>query len=261
MFIDTHAHLDAFEADAEGVPGAIARATEAGVGKILAIGGDLPRNRFALACAEAHAPTVRAAIGYDRDCADAQWSERLLREQLKDLTHIAAVGEIGLDFHYHPETARSQEALFVRMLTIAREERLPVVVHSRNAEARTIDILKEHVRMWAGPTDAIGALHCFTGDKDFARALLDTGIHISFSGIATFRNAASIREAASYVPDHRLLIETDSPYLAPVPHRGKRNEPAYLPAVATVLAEARGCTPADVERVTRENAEKLFGLA
>jgi len=173
---------------------------------------------------------------------------------------VRAIGETGLDFHYSPDTADAQQALMRAQLSLAAELALPVVVHSRDAEAHTLEILGEHARRWSGPSDRIGVLHCFTGSEPFAKALVELGYHVSFSGIVTFKNAGDLRDVARGIPDDRLLIETDTPYLAPVPYRGKRNEPAYLVHVAEMLAELRGCPVEELAALTTANASALFGL-
>jgi TatD DNase family protein len=172
---------------------------------------------------------------------------------------VAAIGELGLDFHYTPETAEAQQALMVEQLALARELRLPVIVHSREADQETVALLSAHARQWGGGSDRIGVLHCFTGTESLARQLLDLGFMISFSGIVTFRNADLLREVARGIPADRLLIETDTPYLTPVPHRGRPNEPCYLPAIAALLARVRGMDVEELAGLTTANSEKLFG--
>jgi TatD DNase family protein len=146
------------------------------------------------------------------------------------------------------------------MLELARKYQLPVIVHSREADDDTMALLQEHVRRWCGDPGRIGVLHCFTGIVGFARKLLDMGLMISFSGIVTFKNANNLRAVARDVPEDRLLIETDTPYLAPVPHRGKSNEPAYVVHVAEILAKIRKDTIERIAHSTARNAERLFGL-
>jgi TatD DNase family protein len=259
-FIDTHVHVDLMRPE-DGVSAVLARAAAAGVTRLLAVGNDPPGNAAALGAALEHPAAVRAALGYGRDCATKGVSvaelERLIRGAPAGM--IVAVGEIGLDFHYLPETAVAQRQLMREQLDLARQLELPAIVHSREAEAATLDLLAAHVRAWTGAPDRVGVLHCFTGDLGFAERVLALGFFVSFSGILTFRNAAALREVAKTVPAERLLIETDSPYLAPVPHRGSANEPAFLPAVARSLAEARRCRVEDVATLTTRNAERLFG--
>lgn len=253
---DTHAHLDGL-ADVEE---AVARARQAGVSHILAIGGAREGNVAAVGYARRFPGTVFVAAGFDRDQAGAAGLDEELRTLIGSNSEIRAVGETGLDFHYHPETAVEQQELFAAQLAVADESGLPVVVHSREADAETLEHLRGHAKGWGGEADRIGVLHCFTLGWETASALLDIGFHISFSGIVTFRNAAPLREVARRVPADRLLIETDSPYLAPVPVRGKSNEPAYVQHVAECLAEVRGERVEDVARMTSQNGRRLFGV-
>ena len=163
-----------------------------------------------------------------------------------------AIGEIGLDYHYDFAPRDVQQAVFAAQLGLARERRLPVIIHTREATDDTFAILKE-----AGPIE--GVFHCFTGDISMARRALDIGFHLSYAGIVTFPKASDLRETARIVPADRLLIETDSPYLAPVPHRGKRNEPAYVGRVLESLAAVRGEAAADLEAQVTRNFVRLFG--
>lgn len=254
-FYDTHAHFEGAPLETAAV---MARAAEAGVGRIVAVGGSAALNAGALAAAQAYPERVRLALGFDRDQATAAAPETFV-ETLRQLaaTHaLAAVGETGLDFHYHPETAEAQCALFAAQLRLADEWKLPVIVHTREADEATLRVLDE--TPWRGE-GLRGVIHCFTGDKVFAAKLLDRRFAISFSGIVTFRNADMLRESAAMVPDERLLIETDTPFLAPVPKRGQRNEPAFVAHVAECLAKVRGTTAERVAAITRQNAERMFG--
>ena len=253
--VDSHAHLDAFDEKGE-LADLISRACAAGVQHIIAIGGSPEANRRACRLA-AERSEISAAVGYDRGLAgqspDLQDVERWAAEP-----GVVAVGETGLDYHYEPDTRMDQMRLFENMLDLADRRTLPVVVHSREADADTIDCLRKQKMRWNGPSDAVGVLHCFTGDLDFARALLDLGVYISFSGILTFRNAEKLREVAKALPLERLLIETDAPYLAPVPYRGKTNEPAYVVEVAEQLADLHGIPAEEVMNQTRRNCAHLF---
>lgn len=170
----------------------------------------------------------------------------------------AAIGEIGLDFHHGRGTALAQIELFRRMLLLARERRLPVCVHTRSAETETLAALRAHAGAWRGAPDRIGVMHCFTGGEAFARDLLALGFSISFSGIVTFKKAGSLPAVAALTPDDRLLIETDSPYLAPEPFRGQPNEPARVRRVAEVLAEIRHTSWEAIAELTARNAAKMF---
>ena len=167
---------------------------------------------------------------------------------------VVAVGEIGLDYHYDYAPRALQRDVFAEQVALACELGRPVVIHTRVADADTLDVLRS-----AGRGEVRGVFHCFTGDVTLARHALDLGFHVSFSGIVTFRNASGIREAAALVPSERLLMETDCPYLAPVPHRGKRNEPAWVSHVAETLAVTRGEAPETIIRHTTAAFETLFG--
>lgn len=260
MFFDTHVHFDPAATD-DDVAGLMTRAQTAGIGRLIAVGHDVAENAMALRVAGRFPDSVRAALGYDRSVAGKDPDLAALERDLRGSAGTAvALGEIGLDFHYAPDTKDAQMRLFDAQLAVARRLALPVIVHSRDADDDTLSLLQAHVRQWHGDAGRIGVLHCFTGDAAFAARMLGLGMFISFSGIVTFRNADSLRAVAREVPSDRLLIETDSPYLAPVPHRGKVNEPAFLPAVAAVVAKARGVPVEDLAAATAANATRLFGL-
>jgi len=257
---DTHVHFDMIE-DPAGVPAIVARAREAGVRAMIAVGGDDKGNRVAAETAAAHAGVVWAAIGLNRDCATADSSlEQMIAalERSIEEHHPVAIGEIGLDFHYHPETRSAQIALFDAQLQLARRLKLPVIVHCREAEGEVARMLEKHASEWRGEAGMVGILHCFTGGEKFARDVLVCGMYISFSGIVTFANADPLRRVAAMVPADRLLIETDSPFLAPVPLRGRKNEPAFVANVASVLAKIRKSSPDEIAAITWSNACALF---
>ena len=172
---------------------------------------------------------------------------------------LAAVGEIGLDYHYHAETKAAQCELFAEMLQLGAARDLPVIIHSREADDDTLRVLDESGSKTRRGTGALGVVHCYTGGPEFARQLLDRGLYLSFSGILTFRNADMLRGVARLVPADRLLIETDSPFLAPIPKRGQRNEPAFVVHVAELLATLRGVTMEALAEQTNANAAQLFG--
>ena len=254
-FYDTHAHFEGTLLETAAV---MERAFAAGVTRVVAVGGSAGLNAGALATSLAFPENVRLALGFDRDQA-GEASPEVFVEALRQLAAehpLAAVGETGLDFHYHPETAETQCSLFAAQLRLADEWKLPIIIHTREANEATLRVLDE--TPWRGE-GLRGVVHCFTGDKDFARQLLDRQLAISFSGIVTFRNADRLRESAAFVPDERLLIETDTPFLAPVPMRGQRNEPAFVTHVAACLAEVRKTTAGRVAELTSWNARKLFG--
>lgn len=255
-YVDTHAHFYGSSTPAES-HAVMQRALEAHVSRIVAVGGSVDLNTGAVAVAKAFPSHAWLALGFDRDQATSAQPETFI-ETLRQLAHglpVCAVGETGLDFHYHPETAEAQVALFAAQLRLADEWRKPVIIHTREADRETLRVLDE--TPWHGK-GLRGVVHCFTGDKAFAAQLLDRQLAISFSGIVTFRNADMLRESAAFVPDERLLIETDSPFLAPVPMRGKQNEPAFVRHVAACLAQVRKTDEASIASITAQNAESLF---
>lgn len=261
MLTDTHAHFDNSMSPAE-VAALLARAEASGVSHVLAVGGDPGMNAAALRVAAAHPGRARAAIGLDRHCAGGGADVGDLERAIAAATpgQVVAIGETGLDGHHAPGTIPEQKRLMGDHLKLAASLRLPVVVHTREADADTLELLEAHARQWAGDSARIGVIHCYTGDGLFAERLLGLGFMISFSGIVTFRNADPLRGVARGIPGDRLLIETDAPYLAPVPHRGRPNEPAFLPAVAACLAAVRGVSVEEMARLTSMNAMRLFGF-
>jgi TatD DNase family protein len=258
--VDTHAHLDGLEhGAAAAVEAALRRAAEAGVTRVVAVGGNPEGNRMAIEAARVY-PGVRPAVGFDRYCASGIGLDFSELERQLSLPGVVAVGETGLDYHYDPQTAPAQEALFHRMLDLAASRVLPIIVHVREAEEAMAPMLRAHAANWTGEPDRIGVIHCFTGSPSFARLALDCGFFISFSGILTFPKADNVRIAAECVPESRLLVETDTPFLAPVPHRGMPNEPSRLPYVVEKLAQIKGVTSAHMAEVTTANARRLFSL-
>lgn len=258
MFFDTHVHFDDFVKDGT-LEQILANAEAADISRMIAVGGSPEANELAQMLAGAFPGRVYAAAGYDRHMAEAVCDITALRElAAKDST--VAVGETGLDYFYEPEKAKEQQQLFFQCLDIAIHFRKPVIVHTRDADDDTLSILSDFSRHWKGDPARVGVLHCFTRDQKMAKALLDLGFYISFSGIVTFANADPLREVAKFIPDDRLLIETDAPYLAPVPRRGVRCEPAFAVDTAKRLAGLRGCTVESLAKTTMENANHLFGL-
>ncbi len=247
---DSHAHFDSFVKGGT-VPELLERARSNGVRRVIAIGGSPEANERACDVARAYPALVRATAGFDRDlAAQPPPIEELF--SVVQRSEVVAVGESGLDYHYAPETAPQQRSLFAAMLELARAAHRPIVIHSRDADDDTIELLRAHL----GPEG--GVLHCFTGTKEFAARLLDLGLYISFSGIVTFKKSDDLRAVAKMVPLDRLLIETDAPYLAPVPHRGKPNEPAWVLHVAETLASLRGIPLDEFAEQTSANAARLF---
>ena len=251
---DTHAHLEMINDD---LPASLSRAKDATIDRILTIGTSASANAFVLDAVKQAPGTVFGAIAYDRDQANSNIASMV--EELRTLVaanreSIVAIGETGLDFHYLSETAAQQTELFEAQLALAAENALPTIVHSREAESETLACLKK------AATSRPGVIHCFTGSMDFARRAIDLGFMISFSGILTFKNANALREVAKALPEDMILVETDSPYLTPEPHRGTKNEPAFLPHVVRTLAELRGKSPEDMAQITTMNACTTFGI-
>lgn len=257
MLVDSHCHLDRLDLAAHdgSLDTALAAARARGVGRFLCIGVSVDNATAVRQLAEAHAD-VYCSIGVHP--LDLQpGCEPALDWLLGELAHprVVAIGETGLDYHYQPEAASLQQAGFALHLEAARQTGKPVIVHTREARADTLAMLRE------ADLPQAGVLHCFTEDWAMARVALDMGYYISLSGIVTFRNAAALREVARQVPADRLLVETDAPYLAPVPHRGRPNLPEYVRDVAEFLAGLRGVPFETLAAQTTANFERLFPLA
>lgn len=250
MFVDSHCHL-AFPEYANQLPAVLERMRAAQVEAALSVCTTLPEAAAVLATAAA--PGVYASVGVHPDSTDTPEPtlERLL--ELARHEKVVAIGETGLDYYRLPEPLGWQRERFRVHIRAARACGKPLIIHTRAASADTLKIMREE------GADAVGGvMHCFTESADVARQALDLGFHISFSGIVTFKNARDLQATATIVPLDRLLIETDSPYLAPVPHRGRTNEPAHVVHVAAKLAELRGKPLAEVARATTANFYRLF---
>ena len=243
MLVDSHCHLNYLDEPAVRLANARAR----GVGRFLCIGVDQKGIRAVLDLAERE-PDVWATVGLHPEAAGSGSEATCWIEPLLSHPRVVAVGETGLDyFHESDDAARDrQRRCFSAQLAMAAEHGLPVVVHTRDAEADTLGLMREQ-------PDVIGVLHCFTESWAMASAALDLGYYISISGIVTFRNGENVREVARQVPVDRLLIETDSPWLSPVPHRGKTNEPAYVVDTAAFISELRGCSFDELAETTSAN--------
>ncbi|SFP49890.1 TatD DNase family protein [Ectopseudomonas composti] len=257
MLIDSHCHLDRLDLAAHGgsLDAALEAARAAGVGHFLCIGVSADNAATVKGLAERY-DDVDCSVGvHPLDLEPG--AEPALDWLLGELAHpkVVAIGETGLDYHYEPESAALQQASFRLHLEAARITGKPVIVHTREARADTLALLREAALPQAG------VLHCFTEDWEMAKAALDIGFYISLSGIVTFRNAEALREVARQVPVDRLLVETDSPYLAPVPHRGKPNLPQYVREVAEYLAVLRGVSYETLAEQTSNNFKRLFPLA
>jgi len=257
MLIDTHAHLfdDRFAAD---MPAALARAEAAGVGRVICVGIDRDSSLASVRLAAAHALVVAAVGVQPNHVAEARpgdWDEVVRLAETEP--RVVAVGETGLDRYWDRAPFALQEDYFARHIALARRLNKPFVIHCREAEADVVRMLRDEFDRH-GPIKAV--MHSFSGDAGTARACLEMGLHVSFAGMLTYKTADSLRAVATDIPPDRLLVETDCPYLAPVPHRGKRNEPAFVAHTAAVLAAARGITPAALADCTTRNARALFGL-
>jgi len=258
--IDSHCHIDGSDYDTDRA-GVVERARDGGLEHMVLVG--LWREDERVASAQralqlaAQDPTLFSptACIHPHDAAAAPEEDVLAIEALCADPHVVAVGETGLDYHYDHSPREQQQALFRRFIRLAHRLDKPLVIHTREAEADTCRILDEE------RVPAAGALiHCFTGDRQAARDYLDRGLSISFSGIVTFRTAEELREAARLVPLERMLVETDAPYLAPIPHRGKRNEPAWVARTVEVLAQVKGVAPEALAEATADNARRFFRL-
>lgn len=255
MLFDTHCHLDT-GSFAEGADAVISRANAAGVSAFACIGvGSVEHARAAVALAERR-PDVVATVGIHPH--DASQTSAALEGELAVLaenTRVVAVGEVGLDFHYDHSPRETQKDVFRRAIALARRLHKPLIIHTRSAPDDTLGILAEE-----NARDVGGIIHCFSEDRVFAARALDLGFYLSFSGILTFKNATAVHDVAAWAPEDRILVETDSPYLAPVPLRGKKCEPAFVKHTAARLAELRGTDLDRIAALTTANAARVFGL-
>lgn len=252
MLIDSHCHLN-FPDLAQRLPEVLANMAEAGVDKAIAISVSRQSFEEVHAIAQNH-PNIYATVGIHPDDPEAE--EFSLEELLERAARpkVVGIGETGLDYHWCKGNLAWQHQRFALHIEAANRSGLPLVVHTRDAAEDTMRLLREHQAH-------AGVIHCFTEDVRIAKLALDLGFYISFSGIVTFKNATAIQEAARYVPLDRLLVETDSPYLAPVPKRGKPNEPAYVRHTAAFVAQLRGDSLENIAQATTANCLRLFNLA
>jgi TatD DNase family protein len=253
MLVDSHCHLD-FPDFASEPDAVVTRAREAGLGRMVTISTRVRRFADVLAIAERF-PDVYCSVGthphYAHEELDITADDLVVRTQH---SKVVAIGEAGLDYHYDRSPRDAQERGFRTHIAAARATGLPLVIHSREADADTARILEEETGQGAFPA----MLHCFTGGPDLAHRAVALGAYVSFSGILTFKNSTALRAIAAGLPVDRILVETDAPYLAPNPFRGKRNEPAYVVETAKVLAETRGVSFEEIARLTSENFFRLF---
>ncbi len=254
MFIDSHCHLD-FAELAPALPELLARMRDARVVGAMCISVELGTFPAVLALAESH-PNLWATVGVHPDYPDTLEPDvSLLVGLAASSARIRAIGETGLDYYRLEGDLEWQRERFRTHIRAARLARLPLVIHTRSASQDTLAIMAEE-----GAGEVGGVMHCFTEDWPTAEAAIDMGFCISFSGIVTFKSAQSLREVAARVPDDHLLIETDSPYLAPVPHRGRINEPSFVPHVAAMLAQVRGVDVERIAQLTTRNFQRTFSV-
>ena len=253
MLVDSHCHLDFpdFDADRDAV---LARARARGIGRIVTVSTRVREFGAIRAIAEAE-PDVFCSIGTHPHNADDE-IDVTTAELVRISRHekVVAIGEAGLDYHYKHSTPQNQAASFRRHIAAARETGLPLVIHAREADADIATILEDEAGKGAFPA----VLHCYSSGRELAMTGISLGFYVSFSGILTFKNAEAIRVLAAELPADRILVETDAPYLAPPPNRGKRNEPAFVASTAAVLASVRGVSDAGIAEVTTENFFRLF---
>ena len=256
MLVDAHCHLTGSYLAPEEVERTLLRARTSGVTGFIAVGTDLEDSRAVLDLVHAHAG-IQASLGvhpHEAKGWDAT-TEGALEAMLRD-PGVRFVGETGLDWHYDLSPRDQQEAAFRAQIRLARKLRKPLMIHTRSAPEATLRVLKEE-----GAGEVRGIIHCFSEDKPFARRALDLGFYLSFSGIVTFKKAEAVREVAAWAPEDRILVETDAPFLAPVPFRGKPNEPGYVRYTADQVAELRGISSLKVAELTTRNLEALCGWA
>jgi TatD DNase family protein len=254
MFLDSHVHLDdaRFAEDREQV---IQRALDAGVTTMINVGADMKSTRESLRLAKGYPGIIYAAVGiHPHDAKSATENDYSELEGYLAQPEVLAVGEIGLDYHYDLSPREVQRTVFEQQLKLAVATDKPVIIHMREATQDTLNLLQQFTGRLRG------VMHCFSGSWETARAVLDLGLHLGFDGPLTFANAAKLREVAGKVPSDRILIETDCPYLTPVPYRGKRNEPAYVREVAAVLAELKKVDLEEIASLTANNARDLFSI-
>ncbi|MBI5562383.1 MAG: YchF/TatD family DNA exonuclease [Deltaproteobacteria bacterium] len=259
LYIDTHAHLDDAKYDVDRAE-VIKRAQEAGVKTIINVGCWDARRGFAPAIESTKAcDFAYLALGVHPHQAALVKGEGVYAEMqalaLDKANRVVAIGETGLDYHYKDTIPAKQKEVFIAQMRLSRELNLPLIVHTRDAAKDTMDILKAE-----GAGEVGGVIHCFSGDAKTAEEALGLGFYLSFTGVVTFPKSGDLREVVKKVPIERMFIETDCPYLAPAPHRGKRNEPAYVVHAARAIAEIKGLSVDDVARITAQNAEELFGV-
>lgn len=255
MLVDSHCHLDYPDFAAEGLAEIISRAQAAGVGHFLTICTHIAGFDKIISVARQF-PFVHCTVGTHPHHAAEPSEMNVTKDEIVALTHdpkVVGIGETGLDYHYNHSPAEEQQKAFSTHIEAALETDLPLIIHTREADDDIIRLLHD-----VGKNKVRGVMHCFSGGVGLAQRSLDLGFYISFSGIITFKKAEELREVVKYVPIERILVETDAPYLAPVPYRGKRNEPAFVAHTAQMVAELKGISVDDVAAKTTENFFQLF---
>lgn len=254
MLFDTHAHYNDIQFK-DDIDSLLSSMPDNNVGMIMIPASKLSEMPDILSLCEKY-PFVYAAAGiHPEEISTADDSSLELIKMYAQNKKVKAVGEIGLDYHYEADTKEKQKLWLGKQVDAARELKLPVIIHDREAHKDCLDVLREH-KVW----ECGGVFHCYSGSAEMAREILDWGMYIAFGGSLTFKNAQKPREAAKYIPLDRIVIETDSPYLAPVPMRGKRNSSLYIHYVAEQLAQIKELPVEEIERITFENGKKLFNL-
>ncbi|SEN82460.1 TatD DNase family protein [Mesobacillus persicus] len=254
MLFDTHVHLNAeqFNDDLQEV---IERAQAEGITKMVVVGFDRPTITKAIELCETY-EFIFASVGWHPvDAIDMQPEDLEWLRELSAHPKVVAIGEMGLDYHWDKSPKEIQKEVFKQQIQLAKEVKLPIIIHNREATADIVEILRTE-----GADEVGGIMHCYSGSVEIAKECIDMNFYISLGGPVTFKNAKKPKEVAEAIPLERLLIETDCPYLAPHPYRGKRNEPAYVKLVAEQIAELKGISYEEVAKATTENAKKLFGI-
>lgn len=254
MIFESHAHYDdeKFDEDRDSL---LSSMRENGIEYIVNVGSSLETTRKTIELTEKY-PFVYGAVGvHPSDTAELDEENFAWLKSCCSLPEVVAVGEIGLDYYWDEPEREIQKKWFRRQLVLAMEEKLPVIIHSRDAAKDTMDIMKEMECEKIG-----GVVHCFSYSKEIAREVLDMGFYLGIGGVVTFQNAKAIKEVVAFAPLDRILLETDSPYLAPVPHRGKRNSSLYIPLIAEEIARIKGIDYEEVIAVTNDNAKKMFHI-
>jgi TatD DNase family protein len=253
MFVDSHCHLDKLNYDElhDGIQDVLNKAKAANVEQLLSVGVTLDSFPAMMELIKPY-PQIMASCGVHPLDVESDFCLETFKRFVAD-ERVVAVGETGLDYHYQPDTAELQKRRFEQQVDVAVDVNKPLIIHTRNARQDTLNILKNGQAQRCG-----GVIHCFTEDLAFAEAAMELGFYISISGIVTFRQAKELKDVVKQLPLERLLIETDSPYLAPIPHRGKENQPAYVVEVAAYIAQLKGVSLSEVAEKTSKNYRDLF---